>query len=252
VPLWLRGTAHWQSGGRARGQATLSFAGQPVRGPGAATPVGIQPRELPQLPWRQLFPISRQPTAPPRQDQIRTLSLASRLCPNNTVRRLMRTQKGTLVKISVVALLLTAGVLWLFRDSLRVQYHLRAERHAGQQMFAPKPSTLGQQVVAFLLHRPSWEAWSKVREDHEDALVRLGYLSRQEFSFTNRTLNAMQLMTNARSGFSTLMTTICVLTNGQPLSATSVCTSSVVRVTAPKNEGKKWRTLISELDQNTR
>jgi len=90
------------------------------------------------------------------------------------------------------------------------------------------------------------------RDLREEALVRLGYLSRQEFSFTNRTLNAMQLMTNARLGFSTRMTALCVLTNGQPLSAMSVCTSSVVRVTAPKNEAEKWRTLISELDQNTK
>lgn len=164
----------------------------------------------------------------------------------------MRIPKRKLVKISVVTLLLAASVLWLFRDPLRVQYHFRAERHAGQQMFAPQPSTFGQQVVAFLFRRPSREAWSKAREDHEEALVRLGYLSRQEFSFTNRTLNAMQLMANARSAFSTRITTICVLTNGQRLSATSVCTSSVVRVTAPKNEMEKWRTLILEFDQNNR
>jgi len=159
--------------------------------------------------------------------------------------------RRALFKISVVTLLLTAVVLWKFRDSLRVQYHLRAERHASQQMFAPAPSTFGQRVMALLLRRPSWEAWSKVREDHEEALVRLGYLSRQEFSFTNRTLNAIQLMTDARLGFATRMTTLCVLTNGQPMSATSVCTSSVVRVTAPKNELEKWRTLVSEFDQNT-
>jgi hypothetical protein len=164
----------------------------------------------------------------------------------------MRIQKKALVKIFAVTLLLTAGVLWLFRDSLKVHYHLRAERHAGQQMFVPAPSTFGGQLLAFLVRRPSWEVWSKVREDHEEALVRLGYLARQEFSFTNRTLNATQLLTSARSGFSTRMTSLCVLTKGQPLSATSVCTSSVVRVTAPKSEAQQWRTLISELDQKTR
>jgi len=153
----------------------------------------------------------------------------------------MRIQKRTLVKICAVTFLLTAGVLWLFRDSLRVQYHLRVERLAGQQMFAPAPSTFEKQVVAFLLRRPSSQAWSRAREAHEEALVRLGYLSRQEFSLTNRTLNAMRLVTNARLGFSTRMTTLCVLTNGQPLSATSVCTSSVVRVTAPKSEAEKWQ-----------
>ena len=163
----------------------------------------------------------------------------------------MRTQKRALAKISVATLLLTASVLWLFRDFLRVQYHIRAERHAGQQMFAPAPSTFRQQVVAFLLRRPSWEAWSKSRDGHEEALVRLGYLSRQEFSFTNRTLNAMQLWTNAQR-FSSRVTSLCVLTNGQRLSATSVCTSSVVRVTAPKNEAEKWGILVSEFDQNTR
>jgi len=164
----------------------------------------------------------------------------------------MRNQKRMLVKVSAVLLLLTASVPWLFRDFLRVQYHLRAERRAAKQMFAPAPSTFVQQIVAFLLRRPSSQGWSKAREDHEEALVRLGYLSRQEFSFTNRTLNATQLLTKARLGFCTQMTSLCVLTNGQTLSATEVCTSAVVRVVAPKNEAEKWRTLISEFDRNTR
>src|SRR5882672_9472113 len=85
----------------------------------------------------------------------RRLAPVADLC----VKCLVRIQKRTLVKISAMTLFLTAGVLWLSRDSLRVQYlvqyHLRAERHAGQEMFAPAPSTLGQQVVAFLLRRPS-------------------------------------------------------------------------------------------------
>jgi hypothetical protein len=99
----------------------------------------------------------------------------------------------------VALFLLTAGVLWLFRDSLLVRFHLRALHRAEQQMFAPPPSTLPQQVLAFLTRRSSWEAWSEARDYHEQALVRLGYLSRQEFSFTNRSLNAMQLWTNAQS-----------------------------------------------------
>lgn len=87
---------------------------------------------------------------------------------------------------------------------------------------------------------------------HEEALVRLGYLSRQEFPFTNRALNARQLWTNAHSRFATRGTSLCVLTNGQPLGATFVCTSSVVRVMAPGNEEEQWKTLISEFDQKTR
>jgi len=130
-----------------------------------------------------------------------------------------------------------------------MRYHLWAFRANAQMMFTPRksPTTFFGELSEML--RPRWEDCSKACDHHEEALLRLGYLSRQEFSFTNRTLNAMQLMTNAQSRFSTRMATLCVLTNGQPLSASSVCTSSVVRVTAPKSEEQKWCALIREFDQ---
>ena len=162
------------------------------------------------------------------------------------------------LRIVLAATILVAGVVYLGRHALRVRYHLWALRGDEQRILAPvkSPVTFVGKLSALLSEvlrtRRSWEDWLKDRDHHEEALVRLGYLSRQEFSFTNRTLNAMRLMTNAQSRFSTRMTSLCVLTNGQFLSATSVCTNSVVRVIAPKNEAEKWRTLISESDQNTR
>jgi len=86
----------------------------------------------------------------------------------------MRISTKRLITILVPTILLTAGVLWLFRDSLAVHYHLRALHRAEQEMFAPPPSTLRQQVLAFLTRRPSWGAWSEARDYHEQALVRLG------------------------------------------------------------------------------
>ena len=155
-------------------------------------------------------------------------------------------------KIALAAAILVAVVVCCNSEALRVRYHLWALRRAERGMFRPANSSgtfVG--VLSDSLSR-SWEYWSKDRDRHEEALLRLGYLSRQEFPFTNRTLSARQLFTNAQSRFATRMTTMCVLTNGQPLSATSVCARSVVRVTAPRTEEEQWRTLISEFDQKTK
>ena len=170
----------------------------------------------------------------------------------------MRTTIRNGAKIALSATILVAAVLYLSRDALRLRYHLWALRGDERMMFAPvkSPTTFVGKLSALpselLRSSRSSEDWSKDRDNQEEVLVHLGYLSRQEFSLTSRTLNAVQLMTNAQSRFSTRMTTLCVLTNGQALSGTSVCSSSVVRVTAPRNEVEKWKTLISEFDQKTR
>lgn len=160
----------------------------------------------------------------------------------------------------VAATILAAGIGYVNRDALRARYHFGALRVIARILVsgANPPRTFVEKLQMGFLHtlsskRPHQEWW-KCRDHHEEALVRLGYLSRHEFAFTNQTraFNAVQLMTNAQSRFSTRMTRLCVLTNGQPLSATSICTSSVVRVTAPGKESEKWRALVFELDQKTR
>jgi hypothetical protein len=96
---------------------------------------------------------------------------------------------------------------------------------------------------------PEWQDWTHTRAVHEDALLGLGYLSRLEFPFTNRTLNAYQLIKTAQSRFASKMTTLCVLTNGQAMPGNSICTNSVVQVTAPGTEKDKWAAIVSEFDE---
>ena len=163
----------------------------------------------------------------------------------------MRTIIKQAVVIAFVVTVVLGGALYLRGHVLRVRYHLWALQRAEQTLAAPRKSPKAFFGVFSEMLRPRWEDCEKAFEHHEEALVRLGHLSRQEFLFTSRTLNAVQLMTKAQSRFSTRMTTLCVLTNGQVLSATCICTSSVVRVTAPSDEAEKWRTLIWEFDQKT-
>src|SRR6266436_179745 len=114
----------------------------------------------------------------------------------------MRTTIRHGLRIVLAATILVAGVVYLDRDALRGRYRLLALRGDEQRMFAPakSPVTFVGKLSALLSEvlrtRRSWEDWLKDRDHHEEAVVRLGYLSRQEFSFTNRTLNAMRLMTN--------------------------------------------------------
>jgi hypothetical protein len=161
----------------------------------------------------------------------------------------MRTTIKQAAAIAFAGTVVLGGVLYLRRDALRVRYHLWVLQGAEQALATPRKSPTTFFGAFSEMLRPRWEDCEKAFERHEEALVRLGYLSRQEFLFTSRTLNAAQLMTNAQARFSTRMTTLCVLTNGQPLSASSVCTSSVVRVTAPKSEEQKWSALIREFDK---
>ena len=168
---------------------------------------------------------------------------------NHQLTIMRRTVKQAAI-VALVATFLFAIVLYANRSVLRVRYHRWAFRVNTQMMFADqKPPTTFVGTLSAIL-KPKWEACSQASGRHEEALLRLGYLSRQEFPFKSRTLNAIQLVTNAHSRFSSEMTTLCVLTNGQP-SGSSVCTNSVVVVMAPKSEEQKWHALIQEFDQKT-
>ena len=160
----------------------------------------------------------------------------------------MRITKRKLVKVLAAALLLMASALWLFRDSLKVQYHLRGLRHAGQQMFAPQPSAFSQQVVAFLLRKPNWRSWDAIRSRHENSLIRMGYFARREFPLTNRQITAVQLITNAQRRFDSQFSAVIVITNGQRLADTTVASNSFATIIAPTAEMNDWRALILEFD----
>ena len=164
------------------------------------------------------------------------------------VRCLMRIAQRMLLKISAVSLLLTAGVLWVFRDALKVQYHLGALRNAEKEMFAPQPSTFPQQVMAFLFRRPPREGWAALCSRHEDALVRIGYFARREFPLKNQQITAVQLSTNAQRRFRSQFSSLMVVTNGQRLSSTRVASNSCARIIAPATEMDDWSALILELN----
>jgi len=160
----------------------------------------------------------------------------------------MRIARRKLLKISAASLLLTAGVLWVFRDSLKVHYHLGALRNAEKKMFAPPPSTFPQQVTAFLFRRPPREGWLELYSRHEEALVRIGYFARGEFPLKNQQITAVQLSTNAQRRFRSQFSSLMVITNGQRLSSTTMASNSCARIIAPATEMDDWSALILELD----
>jgi hypothetical protein len=181
-------------------------------------------------------------------------------------------------RIALVAIILVAGIAYLGRDGLRVCYHrlalYRVER--GMVYQARPPRTLVQWIPASMAEpwtTPHLLMWEKFWH-HEDALVKLGSLARHEFPFTNESLNASQLWTNAQRRFGSGVTMLRVLRPGQSISTNdqarygsrattqrvltndqgiswtaAVCTARVVQVTAPRGEGEKWRALVNEFDQ---
>src|ERR1041385_722035 len=104
-------------------------------------------------------------------------------------------------RAAFAATIVLAAVLYGNRDALRIRYHLWALRGNAQMMLAPRKSPTTFFGVLSEMLTPRWEDCSKACDHHEEALIRIGYLSRQEFLFTNGTLNAVQLMTNAESHF---------------------------------------------------
>ena len=164
----------------------------------------------------------------------------------------MRRSVRRAATLGLVAIVLLGGIAYLGRDALRVCYHRvalgRVERSMLYQMNPPRT------VLRWISAGMPWRfdsLWEKFWY-HEDALVELGYLARHEFPFTNLTLNAWQIWTNGRARFASRATGLRVLTNGQSISPTVICTASVVQVTAPRAEAEKWRALVNEFDRTAR
>src|SRR5436190_2397645 len=113
----------------------------------------------------------------------------------------MRRSVSRVATIALVAVALVAGIACLRPDALRIWYHRlslnRVEMGMYYQMNPPKTFP---QWISSLMVEPwnSSSLWEKLGHE-EDALVRLGYLGRYEFPFTNRTLNAIQLRDTAQT-----------------------------------------------------
>jgi hypothetical protein len=128
-------------------------------------------------------------------------------------------------------------------DTLRIRYNVAAMRraeHMAEVLAGVVPQTRRDRVTrlsAMLLRKDTNSGWSDSHSHHRDALVRLGYLTSQEFAFSGGAFPTGKFYTN----FWPLMS-----------DGTSSCTfmsNGVVRVFARPTEMKSWASLISELDR---
>jgi len=153
------------------------------------------------------------------------------------------------IKGGIAACLIVGGALFLFRDYLRVYYHRTAIQALERSAF---PRTFTDKLFAGLTRSQTSEAWWENRRHHEDALIRLGYLTREEFLLTNKQFTAGQLVRNAERRFAPeKIFSVTVITNGQRLSATALATNSFVRISVPIVELNDWKTLIQALDSGS-
>ena len=126
-------------------------------------------------------------------------------------------------------------------DTLRIRHHVAAMQRAGRMLdvlAGAVPQTLSDRVTRILSLDPSNSHWSDSYNHHEDALIRLGYLTRREFPFSRGTFTEDELRTNALPLMSD-WTSSCWLSQSQ----------AVVRVVARPTEMSAWAALIGELDR---
>jgi hypothetical protein len=161
------------------------------------------------------------------------------------------------IKSGIAVCLVIAGALFLFRDNLRVYYHRTAIQTLQRRAFTPTfTDRLTDRLFPGLTPNQTSEVGSEIwwenRRHHEDALIRLGYLTREEFVITNKQFTAGQLVRTAERRFAPQkIFLVTVITNGQPLSATALATNSFVRISVPIVELNDWKTLIQALDSGS-
>ena len=152
-------------------------------------------------------------------------------------------------RIILCAAVLSLGLLGLLAhfssDSYQIRYHLAALQRAGHilEMFAGfAPQTLSDRVYrAFrLLNRKDTNSsYGESCLKHQEALLRLGYLTRQEFAFPTQALAAAEFRTNALHLMSSDYTASYSLSQSQ----------SAVQVVARPAEMRAWGELIGELNR---
>jgi hypothetical protein len=103
------------------------------------------------------------------------------------------------------------------------------------------PQAPGDRVRRLLSLHDSNSHWAAIMDRHEKALLRLGYLTRQEFRCSPGAFSTEELRTN------------CLSLMGDYTASFSIAPSQgVVEVVARPAEMKTWAVLIRKLDKQPR
>jgi len=145
----------------------------------------------------------------------------------------------------VIVAIVLAGVTGIFacffRDDVRIQYHLDRMQRAGHllDVLAGKvPQTRRDRVTRLLSWPDTHSRWAETFQQHQDALLRLGYLTRQEFPFSRGALTTDELLTNA----------LPLMSDGTASFSLSQ-SQAVVQVIARPAQMSAWAALIEKLDR---
>jgi hypothetical protein len=149
------------------------------------------------------------------------------------------------IAAAAIAFATIFAIFWYCRqEKVRIEYHLQGLQRAGHMLdvLAGKvPQTPGDRVRRLLSFNDSNSHWADIMERHEKALLRLGYLTRQEFRYSAGAFSAEEVRTN------------CLFLMGDYTASFSIAPSQgVIEVVARPVEMKTWAILISELDKQQR
>jgi len=153
----------------------------------------------------------------------------------------MRSRSKRIVLVAIVLAGASAILVYFSRDDVRIQYHVHRMQRAGHllDVLAGKvPQTRRDRVARLLSWPDSNSHWFDTYQHHQDTLLRLGYLTRQEFLFSRGTPSANELLTNA-------LPLMSDWTSSFSLSESQ----AVVQVVARPADMNAWAALIGELDK---
>jgi hypothetical protein len=157
----------------------------------------------------------------------------------------MRSYSKKKILCAVVLSLGLLGPLAYFRsDSYQIRYHLAALQRAGHILdvfarFAPQTlSDRAYRAFRLLSRKDTNSSYGDSCTEHQEALLRLRYLTRQEFAFPAQALAVAEFRTNALHLMSDYTATYS-LSQSQ----------SVVQVVARPVEMRAWGELIGELNR---
>jgi hypothetical protein len=142
--------------------------------------------------------------------------------------------------IVAVVLAVVSGIFAYFSRDVRIQYHLDRMQRAGHllDVLAGKaPQTRRDRVTRLLSWPDTNSRWSDNFQQHREALLRLGYLTTQEFPFSRDALTTDELLTNALP-----------LMSDWTASFSLSQSQAVVRVVARPAQMGAWAALIEKLD----
>jgi hypothetical protein len=147
----------------------------------------------------------------------------------------------------MVALVLAGGstiFAYFWGEAVRIQYHVHGMQRADHilDVLAGKVPQARRDRVTRMLGFPDTNShWADTYAHHRDTLIRLGYLTRQEFPFSPGTFTVDELLTNA----------LLLMSDGTA-SFSLPQGKSVVQVVARPAEMSAWAVLIGELERRHR